>query len=84
MADFNFDEWADLAKSDPQAFEVKRKSLIDDVISQAPEEHRKRLQGIQWRLDAERKICKNDLVYLEKVYGQMIDSLFNLRNVLGS
>ena len=45
-SDFDFEEWALLAKTDPAAFEAKRKEaiaqLIADFIADEAERHRRR------------------------------------------
>ena len=57
--DFDFNEWMELNKNDPEAFEKKRKELIDDVISSAPEKYQRRLKGISFQVDAIRARAKN-------------------------
>ncbi|MFK8068021.1 MAG: DUF3135 domain-containing protein [Gammaproteobacteria bacterium] len=49
--DFDFDEWMQLAKEDPEAFEQKRQEAIQDVISGAQNHTKNRLEGLQWQLD---------------------------------
>lgn len=58
---FDFEEWMLLAKSDPEEFEKRRKHVIDDFISSAPEDRQQRLRGLQWRIDIERRRCSNPL-----------------------
>ncbi len=48
---FNFDEWMQLAKDNPEAFEKKRLEAIQDVISISKDDSQKRLQGLQWQID---------------------------------
>jgi len=43
-AKFDFDAWVKLARQDPQAFEEKRKRIIDDAIKAAPARKRQRLR----------------------------------------
>ena len=68
---FNFDGWADLAKSDPEAFEKKREEEIEKIIQSASPEMKNRLKSLQWRIDKERSLAKNP-----------IDSMVRLRNML--
>lgn len=56
-----FDGWADLADSDPDAFENLRRELIDDLIRSAPEGRRQRLRCLQWRIEQERARSKTPL-----------------------
>jgi Protein of unknown function (DUF3135) len=54
-ADFDFDEWVCLAQTDPEAFERRRRALIDELIVSAPERLRQRLHGLQFQIDMERR-----------------------------
>ena len=51
MTEFNFDEWAELYKSDPEEFENKRRELLEAEIMKAPIEHRNDLRVIQLECD---------------------------------
>ncbi|SEO89966.1 DUF3135 domain-containing protein [Aquisalimonas asiatica] len=50
----DFDEWRDLAVRDPDAFEHRRRALINATIEDAPPERRGRLRRLQWRIDTVR------------------------------
>ena len=50
----DFDTWQALARSNPQAFEAKRRALVDDVIKRVPEPRQQRLRCLQWRIE---KVC---------------------------
>jgi hypothetical protein len=58
---FDFDAWADLARKDPQAFEVKRKLLLERAIMKAAPERRQRLRCLQWKLDRIRDLASTPL-----------------------
>lgn len=81
---FDFDNWAELAKADPEAFESKRKQLIDDFIASAPESLRKRLVGFQWRIDMERERCDNPLQACIRISNMMWDMVYADRGFLWS
>ncbi len=51
ITNFDFDEWMQLAKEDPESFELKRTEAIQDVISGARGHTKNRLEGLQWQLD---------------------------------
>ena len=68
---FDFDQWMALAQSDPEAFEARRREVLQAEIAKAPEAYRQRLTGLQWRIDIERGRCKNSLVSAQKVFGMM-------------
>jgi len=52
---FDFDEWAQLARRDPQAFEARRRAAIEVFIHNAPARRLRRLRGLQFRIDLERR-----------------------------
>jgi len=60
-APFDFDGWAELARSDPDAFEVKRKNILEDAIRQASPQRRQRLRCLQWQLDQIRYTSRTPL-----------------------
>ena len=47
----DFDQWRLLARTDPEAFESRRREVLDAAIARAPENRRQRLRGLQWRVD---------------------------------
>jgi len=61
--EFDFDEWAELAKRDPELFEDKRRKVIEEHIKQSIENRclavKRSLQGLQFRIDMERRRSKN-------------------------
>ena len=74
--DFDFDQWMSLAEQDPEAFEKKRRNLIQATINEAPEKMHQRLNGLQWRIDTEIKLATNPLDGCLKVYRMMMDSVY--------
>ena len=52
MSDFNFDEWANLAKNFPEEFEQKRKEVLEKEIMKAPVKCRESLRMLQMECDA--------------------------------
>lgn len=51
----DFDSWQDLACSNPEAFEAKRRDLVNAVIDQVPKSRQHRLRCLQWRIE---KVCE--------------------------
>ena len=82
VSDFNFDEWLQLAKSDPEAFEKRRQQAIDALIATASGEQQHRLRGLQWRIDMERRKYKNPLVRCQKVFSMMWASVYSDNGLL--
>ena len=58
---FDFDSWAALARENPQAFEIKRRYIIEQVISQASPGRQQRLRCLQWQLDQIRNTSRTPL-----------------------
>jgi hypothetical protein len=81
---FDFDEWMNLAKSDPEAFDARRKQVIDDLIEHAPEHIRQRLKSFQWRIDMERARCENPLQACIKLSNMMWELVYGDRGFLWS
>lgn len=55
MEDFNFDEWAELYKTNPVEFEQRRKNLLEKTILGAPTRCRTKLRLLQMECDAYHK-----------------------------
>ena len=75
--DFDFDDWAKLAKEDPDAFENRRNQMIQDVIESTSPEVKRRMQGLQWQIDKIRSTSSNPMASCLKISQMMWD------NVLG-
>lgn len=73
-ANFDFDELARLAKENPDAFEDKRKQMIQEVIDKSSPEIRRRMQGLQWQIDQIRSTADNPMASCLKISKMMWDS----------
>jgi hypothetical protein len=51
---FNFDEWLQLARENPEEFERRREQLIRETVSHM-NAHNQRTHGLSWRIEMERK-----------------------------
>ena len=49
--DFDFDEWAKLARDNPEAYEDKRRKMLQEIIENTSPEVKRRMQGLQWKID---------------------------------
>jgi len=60
---FNFDEWAELAKQDSEAFEAKRRETLQQAIADCAgtEREKRMLNGLQFRVDMVRRKHKSPL-----------------------
>ena len=59
--EFDFDNWKQLAQNDPEEFERRRQTLIDEAIPSAPAAQQRKLKGLQFKIDMERRKGKNPL-----------------------
>lgn len=74
-----FDVLVDMARNDPHGLESLRVSLTEAVIAEAGDElKRKRLQGIQFRVDMERQRARSPLAACIRVSEMMCQSLAEL------
>lgn len=73
--DINFDEWATLAATDPEAFERQRAFLVSQVLDHSPERRQERLRGLQWRIDRVRERSATPLAACIRISGMMWDSV---------
>lgn len=67
-----------LARDDPPAFEALRLQLIERGIAEAPEQLQARLRGLQFRIDAIRKLSRSPLGATVKLNAMMWESFFEM------
>jgi len=83
--EFDFDEWAALARSNPTEFEARRQALLDDYLQQFPDADQRRLRGLQFRIDMERRRARTPLAACIRLSSMMWDSVVGphgLKNAL--
>jgi hypothetical protein len=78
---FDFDEWASLAKVEPEEFEQRRSDSIRGLIANAGRTDQ-RLQGLQFRIDMERTLARTAMKSCLTTYTLMWDSFFDLNDAL--
>jgi len=71
---FNFDEWKELAESNPEAFEFTRQRMIDSLIDEARASDR--LRRLQWRIDVERERSATPLSACVRISNMMLNSVY--------
>lgn len=82
----SFDELKAMAAERPEELENLRKRMTDQILSDAPADRRRRLEGIVFKIDAERRRSKNPLQACIRISQMMMDSVTDLRdavNMLG-
>ncbi|RME34541.1 MAG: DUF3135 domain-containing protein [Gammaproteobacteria bacterium] len=72
---YDFDSWAEIARTDPERFEALREELVRRQIAQAPAASRRRLAGLQWRIDRIREHSGTPLAACIAISGLMWESM---------
>ncbi len=70
---FDFDEWMNLAKTNPAKFEQRRQAMIDKLIRSRAAESQRRLRGLQCRIDLERRRARSPLAACVRLNELMMD-----------
>ena len=81
---FDFDAWVELARQDPQAFEEKRKRLIDKAILNAPEQKQQRLRCLQWKLDKIRETSRTPMMACLQINRLLMENVTGEHGLLNS
>jgi hypothetical protein len=77
-----FNELRDLAQRNPEGFERFRAELIEDCIRQSSERNQRRLRGLQFVIDARRRVAGSPMKALLDIQAMMHDSLLSLQQAL--
>ena len=80
----SFDELKAMAAERPEELENLRKRMTDQILSDAPADRRRRLEGIVFKIDAERRRSKNPLQACIRISQMMMDSVTDLRDAVNS
>ena len=73
--EMGFDDWCELARNDPDAFEAARTAVIEEYLTSIPKHSRDRMRGLQWRIDTIRDRSSNPMAACLNIYGMMWDKL---------
>ena len=60
-AEIDFDTWSEMARADPETFELMRQAAIEAAIMGAAEHNQVRLRRLQWRIDQERRLASSPM-----------------------
>ncbi len=72
----------ELAKDDPAELERIRQEACEALIREAPERMERRLRGLQFQIDMERRRSKTPLEACIRISEMMHDSVWSLRTAL--
>lgn len=78
---FDFESWAALARDNPEEFERRRQAEIRKVIDARPD-LKPRLEGLQFRIDAERTLARTPLKACLRISTMMWNSFYDLKDEL--
>lgn len=74
----DFEQWAQLARHDPHAFEQLRHRLLDAYIARSSSAHQDRLRRLQWRIDRLREQASNPMSACVQISNLMWDTFDQL------
>jgi len=80
----SFDDMVEMAKNDPDAFEAMRIEAIESTINSAPNASQRRLRGLQFQMDADRKLASSDFDSMIRSNQRLMQSYVELRRVMDS
>lgn len=76
-------EFDELVKMSKEELEILREEYIEEIINSASSEDQKRkLRGLQFKIDMERRKAKNPMAACVKISQMMHESFVELRNKL--
>ncbi|EAT11550.1 DUF3135 domain-containing protein [Bermanella marisrubri] len=78
----SFEQLKEMAKANPDALERLRQEHVQAAINAAPEQYRKRLEGLQFQIDGQRRIAKNPMSSCITISKMMHDSLHKLKTCI--
>jgi len=78
----SFDELKEMAQNRPDELEKLRIMLCEQIIQGAPEAQRRKLRGLQFRIDMERRRAKNPLAACIAISDMMHKSFDELRSAI--
>jgi len=74
LVTFNFDYWRSLYQNSPLEFEEQRTNIIRNYIESC--NNQRRLKGLQFRLDQERKLKKHPMGSCIHIHNLMMDKFY--------
>ncbi len=78
----SFDELRKLADSNPEQLEALRQQMIEETINNAPPAFQRRLRGLQFQVDMERRRARNPMDSCIRVSKMMHDHLYQMRQTI--
>lgn len=80
---FDFDEWKNLNEKNPELFDAKRNTWIEEVIDSAPQSYQSGLRKIMSKVDQIKNQSQDDpMQSCEQISEMMVKSLADLKYFL--
>jgi len=79
---FDFDEWVTLYEHDPEAFESRRLKWNETIVNQAPPAYQRRLSGLVFQINMEKRRSKNAMDSCIRISGLMWNKFHELKTEL--
>lgn len=79
---FDFDHWSSVAKENPEKFEAMREALLEQMIEQSPDNIRRRMEGLQWRIDQVRNRSDTPMAACLRISKMMWNSVLGEHGLL--
>ncbi|WP_423227008.1 DUF3135 domain-containing protein [Marinobacter halodurans] len=71
-----------MAQCDPAGFETLRADLIEDCIRHSSKRNQRRLRGLQFVIEARRRVARSPMAAVLEIQAMMYESLFGLHQAL--
>ncbi|SMF35398.1 Protein of unknown function [Alteromonadaceae bacterium Bs31] len=78
----SFDQLSKMAETHPDALEQFRQKEVDALIASAPEDIQRRLRGLQFQIDCQRRLHSSPISACVAISKMMHDSVSRLHHVL--
>jgi len=75
----SFEQLREMALNNPDALERLRQQHVQAAIEAAPQQYRKRLEGLQFQIDGKRRTAKNPMSSCLTISKMMHDALHQLK-----
>ena len=79
---FDFNEWSELAREDPEGFEERRARVLQAQIDAMPDRRRARLVRLQWRVDQVRRLAGSPMAACLEISRMMWDSVLDQQGLI--
>ncbi len=79
---FDFDEWVELYRQSPEQFEQRRLNWSRRVIEDAPKSYQRRLSGILFQINMEKRRSSNPIQHCMRISQMMWDKFDEMNSGL--